>query len=110
MPIIKLPPIQVVINRCYGGFGLSRAAYDWLKAKGSPLIDGVSVEDIEHYGSWSPKYGPHKDYYRAHPDLVAVVQALGAKANGPGAKLVIEDVEQSISIDDDDDGMERIER
>ncbi len=109
MPIVKLPTIQVVINRCYGGFGLSQAAYDWLKAKGSPLIDDIEPKDIERYGSWSPAYGPHADTYRVHPDLVAVVHALGAVANGRSAKLEIVDTEQSINIDNYD-GMERIER
>jgi hypothetical protein len=40
MPTVNLGVVPVVINRCWGGFGLSRAVYDWLKAMGSELVLG----------------------------------------------------------------------
>jgi len=35
----KTNKFKVVINRCYGGFGLSKAALKWLKKRGFKHID-----------------------------------------------------------------------
>lgn len=70
--------IKVVLNKCYGGFGLSKEAFKWLAENG-----GVQGED------WKVK-----DYYNNHRDdklLVQCVETLGEKANGAYAKLVVEE-------------------
>jgi len=109
--------MKVVISRRFGGFGLSQAAYDWLIANrgwtvttwqgGQPkdpnaqLIsrnaDKVS-EALERLTR--AKYSLHIDgessiKFRSSEPLIAVVEALGQKANGRYAELEI------VEIDDD---------
>lgn len=64
---------EVVINRCYGGFSLSKEAYDFL---------GLEWDD---YGF---AYN-HDDAKRSDPKLVECVKKLGEKANGRYANLKI---------------------
>jgi hypothetical protein len=110
MTTVSLGTVPIVINRKYGGFGLSRAAYDWLKAKGSELVDDLAVETGQRFGyeDFYPDYDRFPNL-RAHPDLVGMVRELGDAANGSFAKLVIEDVSLDVEIEDFD-GMERIVR
>ncbi|MDY6834171.1 MAG: hypothetical protein SVY53_05150 [Chloroflexota bacterium] len=83
--------MKVVINRDYGGFGLSEKAYEELGLE----WDGFGYEYF---------------YDRSDPKLVAVVEKLGEEANGRFAKLKVveipDDVEWEIS---DYDGMEIVE-
>ena len=58
--------MKIVVNKCYGGFGLSKEAVDML--------------------------GKDNEYYeddRTNPALIEVVEKLGNKANGNFAKLTI---------------------
>lgn len=75
---------KIVINKCYGGFSLSEAAYKELGLEWTG------------YGYWS-------DNDRTNPKLVAVVEKLGDAANGPSAKLkVVEIPEVNWRIDNYD--------
>lgn len=51
--------MKIVINKCYGGFGLSNAAEDALIGKCSHI---ELVEPIEYYG------GPGSQFYEANKD------------------------------------------
>lgn len=90
---------KVVYNNDYGGFSLSLKAVDWLEANCSDnelrkfikttrnkLLPSLSKESKEilcyDISDWF-------DDKRHHKDLVAVVEALGADANGPCASLEI---------------------
>lgn len=97
--------MKVVINRCYGGFGLSDAAVvRYAELKGINLVMGESAEnfggsvfyldgivDNEHY--WS--YYDLSDN-RADPFLVQVVEELGQKANGFAADLHVVNIPDNI--------------
>jgi hypothetical protein len=62
---------KIVVNRCYGGFGLSDEAIQAIKwSKG--------VEELEVW-----------DLKRDDAALVAVVESLGEKANGRYSKLEV---------------------
>ena len=77
-PLIKeLRGIQrIVINTCYGGFGLSDKAIGmYLK------LTGITETDFHH-----------REIDRADPYLVQVVKELGSKANGSHAELKIVEV------------------
>lgn len=81
--------MKIVINTCYGGFGLSEEACKLLNIK----------NDYKYI-----------DYAkRGDPQLVEVVEKLGEKANGNYAKLKIVEVEGKFKIDYFD-GMESIIR
>ncbi|MBQ0125428.1 MAG: hypothetical protein KBS59_03785 [Clostridiales bacterium] len=83
--------MKVVINRCFGGYGLSREAYEFLGMK----WDG---------------YGYAWNIERNDPKLVACVEALGEKANGRGASLRVVEVPDDVEWNIEEyDGMETIE-
>jgi hypothetical protein len=72
--------MKVVVNRCYGGFGLSEAAYKEIGLE----WDGYGYDYSEHEK-------------RTAPELVAVVEKLGEEANGSLAYLEIVDIPDDIS-------------
>ena len=97
--------MKVVINRCFGGFGLSDAAVErYAELKGINLVriqedksfGGASwyidgIEDDEHYFS---SYSIGGD--RADPILIQVVEEMGKAADGWAAELAIVDVPDDI--------------
>lgn len=72
---------RVVINNCYGGFGLSYEAVDMYKE-----MAGLTENDF-----------CHTDIERDDPYLVEVVKRLGAKANGAHASLKIVEIPADVS-------------
>jgi hypothetical protein len=115
--------IEVVINNCYGGFGLSDKACEALIAKGWPVVEADEVDDYEKtpYSiiQWSPgsnmliKYAPNygnQNGFRSHPDVVAVVKALGKAVNSDYSDLKVikipDNVEWCIT---EYDGIEQVE-
>lgn len=97
----------VVINRCHGGFGLSLTALQWLV-------------DREHAGAMAVWEAIDRDpdllainlydnVDRDDPMLVDCVKALGAEANGEGAKLSVVVVPKGWNWDvDEHDGNEKL--
>lgn len=113
---------KVVYNACYGGFGLSFKAIEWLaehttdlKLKNylkEKLIDERKSFIETALGSWSDYImaGIGLWFYdkRHHKDLVAVVEALGSEANGPCANLAIEEISGNQYRIDEYDGAEDV--
>lgn len=64
--------MKIVINSCYGGFGLSDKAMEMIVEK------DPSLKNSSHY-----------DIPRDHPALIEAIEILGEKANGKRAKLKI---------------------
>jgi hypothetical protein len=110
--------MKVVINKCWGGFGLSEEAVLWIRKNkpcshkevlpGETYSDG-SVADADHY-SWRKdsnyEHGDHRDC----PSLVAVVETLGERSWGSHAELKVIKIPNGIKWKVDDyDGMESIE-
>lgn len=99
--------MKVVINRCFGGFGLSDAAYERLIALRLkyPAID----EDTAM--SWGNRYYAdwHKESTRSDPLLVQVVEEMGKGANGQSADLKVVEIPDDVSFTISDyDGYETI--
>jgi hypothetical protein len=99
---------KVVINKCYGGFGLSPKADKLYLSK----LCGVPIDIIEQSGFNYYINGIEHPHYsrmlsREDPILVEVVEELGDSADANYAKLRIveipEDVEYTI---EEYDGME----
>lgn len=88
--------MQIVINSCYGGFGLSDKALDMYKQ----LSNKSEVYSFE--------------LDRTDPILIQVVEALGAEADGRFAKLRIieipDDIEWEITEYDGSESVEEVHR
>ena len=88
--------MKVVINSCYGGFGLSDKALDMYKQL-SDKPDGCAYT-----------------LNRADPILIHVIETLGAEADGRFAKLRIieipDDVEWEITEYDGNESVEEVHR
>ena len=86
--------MKLVINKCYGGFGLSDGATRHLAAlKSIPLFE----EDHEFWTEFYIDAALEEPFdFRSIPrwdeDLVAVVEEFGALANGHCAKLAVLDL------------------
>jgi len=94
--------IEVVINKCFGGFGLSHEAilrYAELTNLNLKSEEG-KWKDYEYYINGiedNDHYFMDRDIKRDHPALVQVVRELGKRANGSCADLKI--VEIPVDID-----------
>lgn len=118
--------MKVVINGCFGGFGLSEAAtraYWGRKGKqvfvestrlfksyfDDPMPPQFVLPEGEHFMKRDhPEYENYNKWYSAHSlfdreirrndlDLVAVVEELGASANGEYAKLKIVEIPDDVA-------------
>lgn len=120
--------MKVVINKCYGGFGLSiKATTEYLKLKGkepyfynmakrkvfNPTSDFVYIL-TKDYGDILTDYA-HEDYFseydipRNDPDLITVVESLGKESWGQCSELEIIEIPDDIEWEVNDyDGREWI--
>ena len=85
--------MKVVINRRFGGFGLSNEACEYL---------GISPKEAYDYSSYN---------MRTDPDLVDCVEHLGSeRASGSFAKLKVVEIPDDVKWEITDyDGMEQVE-
>ena len=98
--------MKYVLNRCYGGFGLSAPAIEALIDRKLHGLTRDAIEDLE-MNFWRDLTHP---LARNDVDLVAVVEEMGADANGLHAALEI--VECPLGVEQlellDYDGIERL--
>jgi hypothetical protein len=123
--------MRVVINRCYGGFGLSDAAYKKLNEWGIPIVDYIEEERDSATGLFkpfayegqevilrgkgrSPVFGSElwdcwtRDN-RAHPLVVRVVEELGKEASDSCADLGVVEIPDGVDYEIDEyDGLESV--
>lgn len=113
---------KVVINTCFGGFGLSDGAFDrYLTAKGvefektpSKWVFRKSESDYwerghagedDHYIT-QYRYRDNKEF-RTDPDLIKIIEELGEDANGSCAELKIVEIPDDVEWQIEEyDGME----
>lgn len=109
----KASPTKVAINKCYGGFGVSKKAavkimdrvikrigYNPL-SKLKEFENNINSEDNKaHFINW---------YLQRHdPALIEVIEEMGEAANGPCAKLEIEEINSKCYKIEKYDGYENI--
>ena len=105
--------MKIVINKCYGGFGLSEEAiFLYGKKKGINIIKDKKKSDcfISHYYIDKIKNGNYfsdGNIERNDPTLVEVVEELGEKADGPYSELKIVEIPDDMKWEIDEyDGKE----
>lgn len=111
--------MKVVINTCFGGFGLSDAAYEKLIEWGVPAVryekgDRATDRVIYDRGLIPPSFGNrYWDSWtsgdRANPLIVRAVEELGSAANGQFADLRVVEVPDGVQWEIDEyDGNESV--
>jgi hypothetical protein len=96
--------MKLVINQCYGGFGLAgEAIWAYAKAKGREIRHG-------RFFSGAPPWLDEKKIPRNDPDLVEVLEVLGSDiASGPLADLSVEEIPDGTDWEIiEHDGLERV--
>lgn len=130
--------MKIVINRCFGGFGLShKATLRYAELAGIKLFSFVDTKDASgrinlnkhrpyqegedafciHYSTKPLKEdGTYEEYWsisdvsRSDPLLVQVVEEMGEESNGDHAKLKIVEIPDGIEFEIDEyDGLETID-
>jgi hypothetical protein len=94
--------MKIAINKCYGGFGLSQAAYAELGIK----WDGYGYIDNKAMGIESDNYMA----YRQDPRLVAAIEKVGEdEASGEQAKVRVVEIPDGVEWGIEEyDGIESI--
>ena len=107
---------KVVVNACFGGFGLSdKAISRYSELKGINLVP-ISDTNLSGRLHWYIDGIEDNDHYfydgdldRTDPFLVQVVEELGYEANGNCARLRVADVPDDVNwYIDDYDGRETV--
>lgn len=119
--------MKIVINKCYGGFGLSQAAYEKLIEWGVPVLKyergkrdprtGLDIKNPEYdkevilqgglsnVGYWEAWLSAN----RTHPLLIRVVEELGEAASDRHAQLKVVEIPDGTEWEINDyDGIEHI--
>lgn len=130
--------MKVILNKRYGGFGVSQEAYElYAKKKGIELfaykleiVSGKPIYKKTDTGSsiftitFTKDFGDYIDLsndnfseyclnlhneHREDPVLIEVVEELGERANSPFSKLVVVDIPDGMEYEIDDyDGVETL--
>ncbi len=122
--------MKVVINQCYGGFGLSSKALIRLIEADSKSIIRQSTEEYGakeslftqkcrdgYSASWISVCKNRTVYFydnfsvnaRIDPTLIQIIEEIGNAANGPFAKLKIVEIPDDVTfVIEEYDGMETI--
>jgi len=94
--------MKIVINTCYGGFGLSEKATMLYGKKAGLNIIAVPDESIKSITNYyldevkDDNYFVDWDLKRNDPILVEVVEELGAESNGEYAKLKVVEIPDDV--------------
>lgn len=102
--------MKIVINKCFGGFSLSKKAVEFMADLGSnqARAELESMEDnSDCYYGYSERY--NFEYDRADPYLIKAVETLGCEANGCFSKLKVIEIPDGVEWEITDfDGIEVI--
>jgi len=114
--------MKVVINRCFGGFGISNEAFEKLLDRKGIAFDKVEREEGHgiYFGAtyYDAGYSGVDEHYlsdhdmtqdRADKDLIAVIEEMGTKANSQYSDLAIVEIPDDVKWHIHEyDGMEHV--
>lgn len=113
--------MKVAINRCFGGFGISNAAFEKLLERKGIAYEKIPAEfqlrgdefDYYHAGQVGKEDAYLSEYdfcdNRADPDLIAVLEEMGVAAQGGFAEIAIVEVPDDVKWHIDEyDGLEHV--
>lgn len=105
--------MEIVLNKCYGGYGLSDEAVRlYLTMKNIPIVLNKRYSDhlfIYYIVGDNDRFSDY-NISRTDPVLIEVVKKLGKRANDNSAELVIISIPDGCQyLIDDYDGMESIQ-
>lgn len=108
--------MKIVINGCFGGFGLSHRAFLKLREMGNER----ALKEPDYGEYWGDGSGPREkwgdetgsfleDIPRDDPDLIEIVETLGKEADGSCARLKIVEVPDGVEWEISEyDGLEHV--
>ena len=101
--------MKVAINRCFGGFGISNEAFERLLDRKGIAFDKVPAEEGRSFvgaSYYEAGYaGDNDNHYlsdyemcqnRADPDLIAVIEEMGERANSFAAEIAIVEIPDDV--------------
>lgn len=80
--------MKVVINKCYGGFSISKKAAEYMAERASEIAKKDLSVPSEYFYSYN--------YERTDPLLIEAIETLGKEANGYSANLAIIEIPNDI--------------
>jgi len=107
--------MEIVVNRCFGGFGISRKAVEFMAERGNEqakaeldeILSGKKNSYFDSYYGYSEKFS--SEYNRTDPDLILAVKTLKGEANSGCSKLEVVEIPDGIEWEITDyDGVETI--
>ena len=112
---------KIAINTCFGGFNISDQAFIKLLDRKGVDFDIKIIDDVgpvlefyeqDHFGDLDHELNPY-DFTRPEdrddPDLIAVIEELGEKANGYAADIKIVEIPDDVDwYIHDYDGIEHV--
>jgi hypothetical protein len=98
---------EIVLNRHYGGFGLSEEAVNRLLELGYKISE-VTQSKIDAYGLEQREYWVGESISRLDPLLIQVVRELGPAASADNASLEVSEVTVFYDLISND-GIESVE-
>ena len=101
---------KIVINRCYGGFSISREAAAYMAERGhaQAAAELTAAGEGNFYG-FGHVNGFDDSYKRDDPLLVEAVETLGDAANGSCSRLTVEEIPDGVEWQIEEyDGFEHV--
>lgn len=103
--------MKIVVNKCFGGFAVSRACAEFMASLGCERAKKELEKSIEekHYYGFGYVEGMDGGYDRTSEYLIKAVEALGKEASGDCSNLKVIEIPDDVDYEIDEyDGIESV--